>query len=86
VYALLSFAFVLPARSALLADMTLPEERARVFGTLSAVDGISGAIGYGAAGIFAQVYGLRLSMNVAGFGLLLAALFIILFFKEKRRA
>ncbi len=86
VYALIALAFVLPARSALISDMTSARERASVFGTLSAVDGVFGAIGYAIAGVFAQAYGLRLAFHVAGIGLLLSALFVTVFFHEKRGA
>lgn len=84
-YALLSLAFVMPARSALISDLTTRRERASMFGTLSAIDGISGAVGYAIAGVFADAYGFRLSMNVAGIGLLLSALFVMVFFKEPLR-
>lgn len=82
-FALLSLAFVLPTRSALISDMTDYKERASVFGTLAAIDGVSGAVGYAIAGAFANIYGMRLSMKTAGIGLFLSALFIWLFFKEK---
>jgi len=75
-YPMLAFANVMPARNALVANLTDGRPRAQAYGLIGAFEGVAGAASYALAGWLAHVLGMRALFMISGAGLILAGIVI----------